>query len=406
MEECLAIYNAGKPLRERIRKQHFEAMQGLVRILQKEIGHYQLFGLKAGTSYRIRRLKTNRKQLAKWLKCCPKSAYNYLSRLEAAGWIKKTFHGSNASFAIEINTDLLFLQETTAAHSNNMVGIFENPLPHIRQTLPHTLSGVTSQDTNKYNELSGVAPADEPATASAAPPSCPTQQQRDTRAGCHPGSAAPSPSEQDTTAPAKKVAQKKVPPRKVPATVAQAVEGLPAPLVGKMRPLLDAVWNHALDQLDEFLPGYLIPAEVERGRAALAEFFVYSNPDCWKAAAHEFMRRIELAEGWCSRRKAAGLKAFIPLPSLYFDHRNARGFIVTKQWFKTYQHQVRKAANDKQVSRCLNLYWNSLQPGAKVGTDEVLRQVRQHLEKRGGAKLYAQFKSKIFTHDTVNLASA
>ncbi|MEM9526644.1 MAG: hypothetical protein AAGA31_08555 [Bacteroidota bacterium] len=403
IEECLALYNDGKPLKDRIRKQHYEAMQALVRLLQKEITNYQLFGLRAGTKARIRRLKTNRKQLAKWLKCCEKTAYNYLQRLEVAGWIKKTFHGSNASFGIDINTDLLFLQETTAKHSKNVVGIFENPLPHIRQTLPHTLSGVTSQDTKEYKELSGLTPD------AASPADGVTQQQRDafqdTKAGCHPSSENAGTPPSATPAPAKKVARKKVPPRKAPTTVAQAVADLPPHLVGRLRPLMDAVWNHAMEELEEWLPGYLIPAEVERGRAALAEFFVYSNPKCWKAAATEFLKRIDLAAGWCSRRQAAGKKAFIPLPSRYFNHRNQSGFIATKAWYKTYRHQLLVAARDKEVSRALNLYWRSLQGETAISKEEAVRQIKQRLEKRGGPDLYAQFTSKVFTYDDV-LASA
>ena len=400
LDECFELYNKGKRVGQRLRGTHYNAIQGLMRLLKKELEAYGSFGLKAGDDKKyLRRLKTNRKQLAKWFKCCEKTAYNRLQRLCDAGFIRKTFHGSNASFAIDINLDLLHLEDTEANTNDNVVDQFSNPLPHMRQSLPHTLSGIPGQVTKEYKELSGLPSADASAPASPeTPPECTLDALRalDADTGCHPSSenhadvAAP-------TAPSKKVAPKKVPPTKAPKTVKAAIAPLSPSEQGRLLPLLHTVWAHALDQLQEFMPGYLVPAEIERGQAVLAEYFVYSNPLYWKAAAKEFMIRIDLAEGWCARRRAAGKVAFIQLPSRYFDHRQDGVFAATKAWYKVHQNKKIVAREDAEVSRALKLYWQSLQPETKITTEEAIRQIRQKLGKLGGDTLYQKFVGKVYT---------
>ncbi|MEM6772886.1 MAG: hypothetical protein AAF597_20070, partial [Bacteroidota bacterium] len=199
METVFDAQNDGKASRERLKGSHMEVMKALVRLLKKEIGNYQIFGRKAGPDgYHLRSLRTNSVQLAKMLKCSIRTVRNRLSRLQAAGWIKKIFHGSNAAFEIHVNTDLLHLQETTADHVNSVSGIFANPLPSMRQFLPHTPSRVP-RDTKEKNELSGL-PAEPSATASAASPAG-TQQQPGTATGYHPSSENHASTGQDTNPP-------------------------------------------------------------------------------------------------------------------------------------------------------------------------------------------------------------
>lgn len=109
-----------------------------------------------------------------------------------------------------------------------------------------------------------------------------------------------------------------------------------------------------------------------------------------------------MAAGTCARRHAAGQKAFIRLPSYYFNIRNEKGsFRPTQKWYKTYVNILKTAARDTEVSRALNLYWRSLQGETAISKEEAVRQIKQRLEKRGGPDLYAQFTSKIFTYDSV-----
>jgi hypothetical protein len=293
MEEVFQYQNDGKPLAGRLKGAHLELMKAVLRLWQMEVGKYQQFGFKAGGKV-LRSLRTNSKQLSKMTHRCVRTVRNHLNRLEALGWLKKTFHGSNASFELAINTDLLWLQDTNAKNAYNVAGFFENPLATLRQFLPDTLSRVTRQDTNKENELSGVVSDDEPATASATPPDEPTQQQRDTGTGYHPSSENPA-GKQQATAPPQKSSAKKVPPPQCFPTLAAVVQELPEDQREQVARLVDTVLDHALVELDQFFPGYLVPAERERGRACLAEYFVYGNPQAWKAAALQFIERVDMA---------------------------------------------------------------------------------------------------------------
>jgi hypothetical protein len=408
METVFDKQNNGKPSAAQLKGCHIEMMKALVRLLKMEIGNYQVFGRKAGPDgHNLRSLRTNSVQLSKMLKCSVRTVRNRLSRLMACNWIKKVFHGSNAAFEVFINLDLLHLQETNACHSNSVAGIFANPLPSMRQFLPNTLSRVPCQDTKEENEYSGLpSGTDAPTTASAAPEPNGTQQQQDTSTGYHPSSENPARKQQDTPTLSKKVPAKKVSPAaKLPKTMKAATAHLSDRDRARLPRLLDTVWEHALGELDEWLPGYLVGSEVVKGRIALAEFFAFSNPERWKDAATEFLARIDLATGWCERRTAAGKKAFIPLPSVWFDHRNPQGFTVTKGWYKTQQVQRKRAKIQSEINSCLKVYWRALESnGGDV--DEAIRIIKQRLEKRGGPTLFKLFTQKIQTSEPgVNLVA-
>jgi hypothetical protein len=405
-------HNAGKKLCEQLRLPHYHGMKALVRLQKMTLASTQKLAIGDLSNNMLRPVRTHRKQLAKWFKCGEKSVYNYLKRMQAAGFIRKTFRGSNCRFTIDLNTDLLWLHDPTLTTSENVAVLLQNPLPHMRQSLPHTLPpSVTSQVTNEYNELSGLLPPDAPAATPAAPSDISTQQrsttEQDTRSGYHPRSENPASKQQDTPAPSKKVPAKKVspktPPTKAPKTVAEVVNLLPAHHIGRVRALVDQVWTYSEEQFEEWYPGYIVPAEVQRGKAVLAEFFVYTNPKFWNAAAAQFMKRIDMVDGHLTLRRDSGLTAWLPIPSRYFDCRNAKGFAGTKAWYKTYLHQIEVAKKDKMVARCLTRRYKVMQEGTPAELEETMSQIRQYLEKKGGAKLYAHFTAKIYTQDTINL---
>ena len=248
-----------------------------------------------------------------------------------------------------------------------------------------------------------AAPEAAPATPGAAP-SVANQKQPGTEPGYPPGSTNRATSTA-TPFPSKKVPRKKVPPAKAPLTLEAALDHVPEHLHGQIRARIDQVWNYAQEHFAEWYPGFIVPAEAERGRAALAEFFVYSSPGAWKAAAAQFVKRIDMVDRHLSVRQSAGKSAWLPIPSLYFDHRNQKGFAGTKDWYKTYLHKVKVATEDKAVSRCLSLHWNAVKSGDADQIADTTTRIKQYLEKKGGAKLYARFTGKIFTQPTINAAA-
>lgn len=430
MDAVFEAQNAGKPGKAQLKSGHMEMMKVLVRLLKKELGSYQVFGRKASADgFHLRSLRTNSVQIAGMLKCSIRTVRNRLNRLEASGWLKKVWHGSNAAFEVMINLDLLHLQETAACHSNSVSALFANPCPCMRQFLPHTLSGVPRQDTNKSNELSGLplgaAPAATatPSPAESAPPVTPVQQgteqdtqagyqsgnqdkQQDTSAGYHPSSADPAEKRAKQAPLSKKVPQKKVSPApRLPRRMADVTEHLSEKDRARLPRLIDIVWDHAFAELDEWMPGYLVSSEIKKGKIGLAEFFAYGNPERWKDAADEFISRIDMVTAWCERRTQAGKKAFIPLPSVWFDHRNPQGFARTKGWYQTRQHDLAKVQVKGLVNTALKQYTRALESnGGDV--DETIRVIRQRLEKRGGTALFQLFLNRIQTVESLNKLSA
>jgi hypothetical protein len=405
LEEAFRHQNAGKPPGNRLKSGHLEMMKVIIRLWQKETGKYQQQGYRATprSTNTLRTLRTNSKQLHKMTHRCVRTVRNLLNRLEAFGWLKKTFHGSNASFELAINLDLLYLQDTNAANAGNVAGKFDNPLPSLRQFLPHTLSRVTRQVTNKLNELGSLASDDEPATASAAPSPSAGGNQPEIEAGYHPSSEAP-PRKKQATLPLQKSSAKKVPPPHRPETMEEVAAHLSERDRQRLPRHLDTVWRYAFSELAEWMPGYLVPSEVARGRVALAEFFVYGNPASWNAATEEFLHRIDLFVGECERRTAAGKKAFIVIPSLWFDIRNPNGFARSKGWFKTEQSK-RKEWNIRSVIGKQLTRYRRAQDSVSGNSEDTLRSIRQYLEKRGGPALFARFTAKLNAADS-SLAGA
>ncbi len=112
-----------------------------------------------------------------------------------------------------------------------------------------------------------------------------------------------------------------------------------------------------------------------------------------------------MAGDWLERRFSEGKKAFLPIPSVWFDHRNTKGFAVTKAWYKTRAHQRKKMAINNVIDRCLKDYWRSHQKNVAITPEEALRTIRQYLEKRGGPELFALFQDKIKTAGSINASA-
>jgi hypothetical protein len=127
---------------------------------------------------------------------------------------------------------------------------------------------------------------------------------------------------------------------------------------------------------------WICDQEYNRLRIALAEYLRYAPAANYTRGANEVVERIHLVRRWIDSGLANNQNRWVPLPSLYFDVRNAKGFKATKAWFKKHQ-QAKIAIKDRElVTKAVNFYMASLRPEATIAPTEAYRRVTQTLGKR------------------------
>ncbi|MEL6393879.1 MAG: hypothetical protein AAFR97_14115, partial [Bacteroidota bacterium] len=152
------------------------------------------------------------------------------------------------------------------------------------------------------------------------------------------------------------------------------------------------MWNAAKSEL--YHSHYLDERQEALAQVALSEYLAYSDPARWKVGANEVITRIQLVRRWIDRRHDAGKKAFVPIPEIYFDFRNERGFRATKTWYKQHLRNLTQIKNKELLTKARNEYLRSLEPNATTSPTETLRRILQRLGKRS-QELAREFKTAV-----------
>lgn len=421
LDQATDLWNTANPkYGQRMNGSHLQLMKQFFWLLKKQASNYQLTAPSTEDGYLMRPLRTNNKQLAKYLKCSERTVRNLRKRIKLAGWIAEVWHGSNASFEIHLNPDLLYLEETTTKSRQNLAPIFLYR-EGLRKILPHTPTGISCQGINKLNKLSGgetplgienqssrVSQAVENPLSgvekpqNGATPAESTQEITGNRTGNNPGRSdlTGNPQNFDQEIPPKKVPRKKgsaaiYDPTTLPETMEEITGHLSQRERQVLRRLVDTMWNAA--RQDIYANDWLDERQVRIAKIALAEYLVYVPFDNrrWKRGANEVITRIGLAAGWRDRGPKEGKKRWIPIPEIYFDVRNtSSGFRNTKDWYPRHLAKVAESKNKELLTKARNEYLRSLEDGAPTGPVEAMRRILQRLGKRSPA-LAEDFKTSI-----------
>jgi predicted Zn-dependent protease len=127
---------------------------------------------------------------------------------------------------------------------------------------------------------------------------------------------------------------------------------------------------------------WLTETEKEKGKARLAEYFAYSDPDRYSAGANEITSRIILAKRYIEKVNKNETVWTTPIPSAYFDIRQEKGFVRTKSWFKKHKQKRMEINRNVILTKAVNFYMRSLENGAQLGPAEAYRIVTQRLGKK------------------------
>lgn len=390
-------YNKDKPLGEQLRGQHKNLSGILIYYFSKELRKAQAFGDGVKEGAELPALRTNNKQLGQKLGTCEKTVRNLRKRLEAAKIITQTvFHGSNSSYELTLSPAILHISlqndyENRVLYFSKAHATSDSFFDPQRKNLPHTVSR-TLQDTIKLNKLEGVDFQQKPENQSIEgkmdvdkllsgegnmPEHVENQPLKPIQATPEPDSGYERCKTRQETPP--QVAA--LPPKVAPETIAEAVAHLPKNIQDKIKRHVDRLFSIAMINLYE--GRWLTVEEKEKGKARLAEYFAYSDPNRYSAGANEITGRIILVKGWIDRREKKGETGWTtPIPSAYFDFRNEKGFSQTKAWYKKHKAIRNQITLKTTLTKAVNYYMRSLEDGAKISPSEAYRIVTQRLGKK------------------------
>ncbi|PHN01883.1 hypothetical protein [Flavilitoribacter nigricans] len=140
----------------------------------------------------------------------------------------------------------------------------------------------------------------------------------------------------------------------IPETFGGVVAGLPDKLGRRIFREVSKVWEVALEEL--YAGEWIANTERERAMARMAEYYVHALPARYAAGTTEICERIRLVRKWIDRGRQAGQERWVPIPSVYFDYRNTRGFGRTKAWFKKHIAKRREIGDNIAVAKAVGRY--------------------------------------------------
>ncbi len=475
LDEYIQQYNEGKSLRHQLRAGHRRLAEHLLYLHQIELAKFQAYsgGLQEGMELPM--LRTNNEQLLGALGCSERTVMYLRKRLMEAGIITKyEWHGSNSGYELALNPMILHL--APQGTPDNLMGLFRvsgataaggPPQATPMQNLRHTIVSCTGQETNKLNKLetracpqspenageavlgtvgnprndvdksqlvvepgtrpdtgkTGYETADNsqdtagtPPPVPAAPPAnAPELSSEDAAALvaaalAKPWTAEATAEKGNNTTPAAEKADNGI-PEVAPERLDDVLMGLSAAHALRLRLMVATIWDHAHTVL--YRDVAIEEPEAERGRARLAEYFVYTSPERWAAGMQELLTRIDLVAAWIARGNARpagvprynaktgtwslpepGAKApgrFVALPSLYFDIRATRMddagkvvpnyFVATKPWYKRHVAAKAEIAAKAVLTKSVREYLKAIAGAELSASQETYRRITQRLGK-------------------------
>lgn len=406
-------YNDEKPLREQLRANHLALMSELLNIYRIVVWRASPLAPLRGKGERttvecmhsdrskpLIYLSANNVQLGRRLRCDVRTVQNLRRRLRRAGLIvDEIWHGTEKSYELLLNPQVLCFKVANRYNaqpgqgkgriSKSEKGAQSGPFFCGR---PENFSSYCNQlqlDTNKLNQLEAL-PCGEVAQNGQLSMQ---EQWRDPRTGYETDSEESTPLLQNDKSPSGENSPPRVarrPPEEqgmevVPETFSAVVAHLPDKLGRRIFREVSQVWEVARTEL--YAGQWIADQERERAKARLAEYYIYAKPPKYRAGTTEICERIRLVRKWIERGRAASpvQERWVPIPSIYFDYRNGRGFSRTKAWFKKHKAKRVEIGDNIALAKAVWAYRASRHLEKEEGPMTVYRQLVERLAARNEA---------------------
>lgn len=314
-------------LKECVRKNHIQLLEVLFKLMGKK-----MFITRATVNDDFPPIYVTRKGLARSLQCSERTVYNLLNRLDEAGFIYKKFRSSEFPMEIMISRDVLSAKvrigekELEAEAQGIELEEAQRGLTTLlkMKTLPNRIHSVNSNNTPLTNAVETV-------------------ENPSFHAGISPVSDLFEDGKQLFTG---NTGSKPVSGENPPVARPPRDENF----VKEVNYLVNQLWLFAFSRCYSRSYKFIASSQILNAQLYFAQALLMSKDiESARARYDRLMTRLELVGQFLDRKP----DRFIPLPSVYFNVNNPKGFLTTKKWL---QDLGKKSDAWDEAKRKLSLY--------------------------------------------------
>ncbi len=339
-------------------------------------------------------LQTNNQQLACLVKCSSRSIQRYVKKLTAAGIITaKKFRGSNSNYELWIKPEILSIGqrqgvENSKAESKAALalakkgqsepGVYELKTP----SCPDTYSG-----NFKNNLIIAVETVDNSQNSRNIfwkhTENCFKNFVPGTEKGSAPAPA--SPPGNDTRKIASRVEQSDSP---VPVVYDPTCDNF-------HRMYVQLFWMMARNLL--YKDKDLTDSQVEIAQRLIGSLYAPVKKEDIDNTHKIYIERLSLVSKYLAKDP---VRRFVPLPYIYFDTKNPKGFVGTKHWYNKHQQRKKEVLLELALSAAIRKYTNNekKEPAKRKPQLRVFRECENTLGKHGDPSLLNRFHAAVLEH--------
>lgn len=352
-------------------------------------------------------LQTNNKQLAKLVKCSPRTIQRHILKLQQVGIIKATlFHGSNSNYELWMNPQILLIKQKQPVDKVNEQ--FHRSLEAAKQkesgsinsvlqttNCPHTYSCNTSNKRN--NIIIAVNTVDK--KRSSLPLTIKNQASYATgdtgNTTGNTGEIAKVEIEKQKKFSEKNVEEAGEIASRADQSEHRNVVSDPA-RDNSLKLFVGLFWLMARNLLYKNVD--LTDNQVQIAKKLIHKLYEPSTAENISNFHQAYTERISIVYKYLQRDP----KRFVPLPYIYFDLQNPYGFIATKEWHKKHLERKKEIECELALSRSIRKYTNNEKqdPIKQKSPMQLFRECENTLGKLGGTTLSDRFCAAVIEHET------
>jgi hypothetical protein len=347
-------------------------------------------------------LKTNNNQLAGLVKCSSRSIQRHIVKLQQVGIIQdKVFHGSHSDYEVWVNPQILLVKSRLSVDKINKP--LDKEPGHVKQNASESII-FSSRKTNsphpytgnkKNNILIDVETVDKV-------PSLPFNPEK--IGGVSAGNIAGDTGE---------IALKKIEEQKFcEKNFTEKIEktGEIASRADKsedrsevsdpardnsLKLHVNLFWLMARNLL--YKNTDLTENQVKIAKQLIRKFYEPSTEENISNYHSVYTERISLVYKYLQKDS----KRFIPLPYIYFDLNNPKGFVGTRTWYKKDQARKKEVEQELALSRMIRKYQNNEKQitAKRKPSLQLFRECESLLGKLGGKALSDRFCAAVIDHE-------
>jgi hypothetical protein len=344
-------------------------------------------------------LQTNNQQLAELVKCSSRSIQRYIKKLLSAGIItSKKFRGSNANYELWIKPEIIALGEQTGVEKSkaNLTAALEKAREKEekeeesgiyldkRPCCPHSYSG-----NFKNNLIIAVETVD--------------NHQNCQNSGNTTGNTRIIAYKKNVSGEEKKGSAAAAPPTEETRIIASQVDKsgsanlqIPDPTCDNFQNFyVRLFWMMARNLL--YKDKYLTDSQVEIAQKLIFKFYAPVKKEHIDGIHKIYIERLSLVAKYLAKDPA---RRFVPLPYIYFDTANPKGFVGTKKWYKEHKKNKKDLKLELVLNEAINKFTgNEMQePINRNPPLTVFRECQNTLVRFGDPSLLDRFHAAVLEH--------